>query len=260
MSIRVLAFDLDDTLAITKSPISAAMADLLGRALLVYELCVISGGSFQQIRDQVIRQLDVPPEQLARLHIMPTSGTRYYRFEIGQHEWVKQYAEDLTDAEKENIIEVLTTSAKQLGYWEASPYGDIVEDRGSQITFSALGQKAPPEVKYPWDPDRAKRENWRRLAAEQLPDLAVGIGGTTSLDVTRKGVDKAYGMTKLMNILNLGADQIVFFGDQLQEGGNDHPVIQTGVTTITVRDSIDTTVALAAIVAVSVPESIASQH
>ena len=251
MHVRVLAFDLDDTLAITKSPISATMANLLGQALKSYELCVISGGSFPQIRDQVIAQLDVPPEHLARLHIMPTSGTRYYRFEIDRNEWIKQYAEDLSDVEKATIVEVLTTSAKQLGYWEASPYGDIVEDRGSQITFSALGQKAPPEVKYPWDPDRKKREQWRQIASELLPDLAVGIGGTTSLDVTRKGIDKAYGMRKLFDILQIRADQVVFFGDQLQQGGNDYPVIETGVTAIAVRDSTDTAVALTAIAAVT---------
>lgn len=249
---RVLAFDLDDTLAVTKSPISAPMADLVGRALDLYDVCVISGGTFQQFKEQLIERLDVEPRQLTKLHIMPTSGTRYYRFDEERSAWVQQYAEDLTDDEKKRVIDVLTEGAQHLGYWEGSPHGDIIEDRGSQITFSALGQKAPPELKYAWDPDGAKKDALRRYAVERLADLEVRAGGTTSIDVTRKGVDKAYGMRKLMAILGVRASDILFFGDQLDEGGNDYPVKSVEIDTIAVRDAQDTALALAAIIAVSI--------
>jgi HAD superfamily hydrolase (TIGR01484 family) len=247
----VLAFDLDDTLAVTKSPISGSMAELLGQVLQLFEICVISGGAFHQFEVQVVDRLHVDKARLARLHLMPTSGTRYYRFDEARAAWVEQYSEDLGEVEKARIRSALEGAAKQLGLWEQNPCGEIIEDRGSQITFSALGQEAPAALKYEWDRDGAKKESLRRVAAELLPDLEVRAGGTTSIDVTRRGIDKAYGMRKLMSVLGLELHEIVYFGDQLDQGGNDYAVKAMGIDTIAVRDSLDTEVALAAIIAVS---------
>jgi phosphomannomutase len=248
---RLLAFDLDDTLAVTKSPISDAMADLLGRALALYDVCVISGGAFPQFQSQLIDRLDTGKSELARLHLMPTSGTRYFRFNQPTVSWIQQYAEDLSELEKKQITTVLTNGAKALGLWEDSPHGDIIEDRGSQITYSALGQQAPAAVKYLWDRDGSKKEALRHYAAEHLPNLSVRAGGSTSVDVTRQGIDKAYGVRRMMAVLGLTPNDVLFFGDQLNEGGNDYPVKSVGIDTIAVRDSTDTLLALEAILAVS---------
>lgn len=251
MNRRVIAFDLDDTLAITKSPLTPQMADLLSRLLMSFDACVISGGTFAQFETQLLKPLALAPELCAHLHLLPTSGTRYYRFDSTHIRWVEQYAENLTTDEKASVVAVLTAGAKHLGFWEPQPYGDIVEDRGSQITFSALGQQAPPAVKYAWDRDGTKKEALRAYTADRLPDLSVRAGGTTSVDVTRKGIDKAYGMRKLMDILDLNPGEILFFGDQLQPGGNDYPVSTVGIDTIAVRDSQETAVAMQAILAVT---------
>ncbi|MEX1207907.1 MAG: HAD-IIB family hydrolase [Acidimicrobiia bacterium] len=251
MKRRVIAFDLDGTLAVTKSAISDVMADRLRDLLLLYEVCVISGGKFDQFKIQLIDRLDVSPKQMSRLHIMPTSGTRYLRFDEQKLDWVLQYAEDLSPQERAQIVEVLTAGAKKLGYWDTEPFGDIIEDRGSQITYSALGQEAPAEMKYAWDPDGIKKEALRDYAAEQLPNLEVHVGGTTSVDVTEAGIDKAYGMRKLMAVLNLTSDDILFFGDKLDEGGNDYPVKSVGIDTIAVKSWEETALVLQAIIEVS---------
>jgi phosphomannomutase len=246
-TVRILAFDLDDTLAITKSPLSPTMATLLGELLVGFEICVISGGSWNQFEKQLLGELHVEPDLLERLHLMPTSGTRYYRFNTARREWDQQYAEDLTESEKTEIICVLTNGAKDLGLWEAAPKGEIIEDRGSQITFSALGQLAVPKAKYAWDPSGEKKRALREYSAQRLPTLDVKAGGSTSVDVTRKGIDKAYGVRRLLDILGLAISDVVFFGDQLQDGGNDASVRQMGVQSIAVRDSADTEVALLAL-------------
>lgn len=251
MKRRVIAFDLDGTLAVTKSAISDVMADRLRDLLSLYEVCVISGGKFDQFKLQLIDRLDVRPEQMSRLHIMPTSGTRYLRFDERKLDWVLQYAEDLSPQKRDEIVEVLTAGAKKLGYWETEPFGNIIEDRGSQITYSALGQEAPAEMKYAWDPDGIKKAALRDYAAEQLPDLEVHVGGTTSVDVTEAGIDKAYGMRKLMAVLDLTSDDILFFGDKLDEGGNDYPVKSVGIDTIAVTSWEETALALQAIIEVS---------
>lgn len=247
----MIAFDLDGTLAVTKSPILDSMAELLRDLLTPYEVCVISGGAFEQFKVQLIERLNANPEQLSRLHIMPTSGTKYLRYDACSREWVQQYSEDLAPEARTRIIEVLTSGAKTLGYWESKPWGPIIEDRGTQVTYSALGQDAPAENKYAWDPDGAKKRLLRDFAAQQLPDFEVHIGGTTSVDVTNTGIDKAYGMNRLMALVGFSSDEILFFGDQLDEGGNDYPVKSTGIDTISVGGWEDTSLAIHAIVAVS---------
>jgi phosphomannomutase len=225
--LQVVAFDLDDTLAVSKSKIDPRMARLLEQLLTHVDVCIISGGRFEQFESQVLRYLEGPASQLGRLHIMPTCGTRYYTWQDG--DWHLNYAEDLGSDEKERIVATLTAGAKELGLWESQTWGDIIEDRGSQITFSALGQAAPPEAKYAWDPSGTKKRALRDYAADRLPDLEVRVGGSTSVDITRQGIDKAYGIRKLLERLSISPDELLFVGDRLQEGGNDYPVIAVGV-------------------------------
>lgn len=236
--VRVLAFDLDDTLAVSKSQIDPRMGGLLARLLDEIDVCIISGGRFEQFDNQVLKHLVVNDPERRRLHLMPTCGTRYYRWIDGA--WGEVYAEDLSQQDKDRIISVLTEAAKELGLWEPKPWGDIIEDRGSQITFSALGQTAPPQQKYAWDPDGAKKRLLRQYAADRLPDLEVRSGGSTSVDVTRKGIDKAYGMRKLIEFLDLSLDEVLFVGDRLDEGGNDYPVKAMGIQTVAVERWQDT--------------------
>jgi phosphomannomutase len=231
--VRVMAFDLDDTLAVSKSRIDARMAGLLAELLDVVEVCIISGGRFEQFDSQVLSHLDLPPEMLTRLHLMPTCGTRYYR-SLGQG-WQCVYTEDLSADMTARIVEVLTSGATELGLWEPAPWGDIIEDRGSQITYSALGQRAPVDAKYAWDPDGAKKRRLRAYVAERLPDLEVRAGGSTSIDITRKGIDKAYGMGRLLDYLCLTTADVVFVGDRLDEAGNDYPVRAMGVRCVAVE-------------------------
>ena len=235
---RVLAFDLDGTLAESKSAITPRMAGLLVRLLAEVQVCIISGGAFPQFRTQVLDHLDAAPEQLAALNLMPTNGTRYYLFREG--DWHEIYAEDLPEDTKRTVIGVLTEGAKTLGLWEDRTWGDIIEDRGSQITFSALGQQAPVPAKTAWDPDGSKKERLRAWAAERLPGLEVRSGGSTSIDVTASGIDKAYGMRKLMAELRVGMGDILFVGDRLDPQGNDHPVEAMGIRSVAVKNWQDT--------------------
>lgn len=233
---KVIAFDLDDTLAVTKSPISDRMSELLTKLIEKYDICVISGGKFEQFEKQVVERLDTPKRLLYKMHLMPTCGTRYYRYDELEDKWRIQYAEDLSKAQKEKIIDVIEKTAKELGMWEESPAGDIIEDRGSQITYSALGQQAAAEDKYRWASEHeADKQVLREKIAERLPDLEVRLGGTTSVDITRMGIDKAYGMQKLIDALDVSRDEILFIGDKLQEGGNDYPVKAMGIDTIEVE-------------------------
>ncbi len=255
---KVIAFDLDNTLAESKSQIPDVMAEALGRLIEKYDVCIISGGKFEQFKKQVIDRLSVSGAALSRLHIMPTCGTRYYRYDDIKQEWVMIYHHDLSADQKARILTVLERGAKELGIWEEHPYGEIIEDRISQITYSALGQdigemlgEAGIKQKYEWDPDMKKRMQLRDLIAPELTDLEVRVGGITSVDITLPGVDKAFGMTKLIEALSISKDEVLFVGDMLLKGGNDYPVKAMGIDTIQVRDYQDTPFVIEGIIAVT---------
>ena len=236
---RIVAFDLDDTLAPSKSPLADEMVAALYRLLEATEVCIISGGHFGQFEMQVLKRLGDGDERvLERLHLMPTCGTQYLRRVNG--DWRLEYAEFLTDEQKRRAITSLEANARRLGFWEASPWGAVLEDRGSQITFSALGQAAPIAAKSVWDPDGAKKGALRDAVALDLPDLEVRSGGSTSIDITRLGVDKAYGIAGLSEATGVLLTEMLFIGDRLDEGGNDYPVKALGVTSIAVKEWSDT--------------------
>lgn len=236
MSKKLIAFDLDDTLAITKSPMNDRMGELLIKLLEKYEVCIISGGKYGQFKTQVLEKLATDHLHLRKLHLMPTCGTRYYRYDEIEDKWKLQYAEDLTDKQKKHVTDVLEKVAKELGVWRDKTWGPIIEDRGSQITYSALGQLAPPEEKYKWAEENSElKKEFRNRVASQTPELEVRLGGSTSIDITRPGIDKAYGMNKLMTEMQISRDDVLFIGDRLEEGGNDYPVKAMGIDTIAVE-------------------------
>lgn len=229
----MILFDLDDTLAASKSPVSPEMADLLRDLLGYTEVGIISGGRFEQFQMQVLDRLPADTPR-ARLHLMPTCGTRYYRWV--DDAWALQYAQDLTDDQKQRAQDVLAAGAKDLGLVEEHTWGPVIEDRGSQITFSALGQAAPPDAKAAWDPTGDKKRALSAYAGERLPDLEVRGGGSTSVDITEKGIDKAYGVNQLCKIHGLTLDDFLFVGDRLDEAGNDYPVKAMGVKCVAVEN------------------------
>jgi phosphomannomutase len=242
---KLLAFDLDGTLAPSKTTLPPQMGELLDQLLEKYEICVISGGKFGQFETQLLDGLKTDTAKLARLHLMPTCGTQYYKY--AKNSWVQVYAENFTEAEKGSIINALNVGIDTLGYRETEVYGDIIEDRGSQITFSALGQDIVAKLgdegvrlKEEWDPDTSKKNALRDYVAKLIPEFEVRVGGGTSIDITKPGIDKAYGMQKLMDILDINKEDILFYGDRLQPGGNDYPVKDMGIDSVEVTRWEDT--------------------
>ncbi|MDJ1114868.1 HAD-IIB family hydrolase [Microbacterium dauci] len=240
---RLVAFDLDDTLAPSKSAIDPRIGDLLLALAERVQVAIISGGQLQQFKTQVVERLpETTATVLANMHLMPTCGTQYYRLTDAGIETV--YAHTLSDDEKARALAAVEEEAKRLGVWESETWGPILEDRGSQITFSALGQSAPLDAKMAWDPDGAKKNALRDAVAARIPDLEVRSGGSTSVDITHRGIDKAYGMRKLAEQTGIHLDDMLFVGDRLDEHGNDYPVLAMGVTCQAVEGWEDTAVFL----------------
>jgi hypothetical protein len=233
---KLIVFDLDGTLAESKSSLDAEMARLLHDLLGVIKVSVISGGDWPQFEKQVVSQLP-HDESLVNLSILPTSGTKFFQYKT---DWQKLYEEDFSAEEREKIITSIKKAVAEAGYTAVKVWGEVIEDRGSQITFSGLGQQAPIDEKDKWDPDFSKRKKIKAILDPLIPAFSVQMGGATSIDITRPGIDKAYGIRKLRDILNISLKEMIYVGDALFPGGNDYPAEEAGVVSIPVKNPHET--------------------
>jgi phosphomannomutase len=242
---KLIVFDLDGTLAESKAALDSEMAMLLNTLISIIKVAVISGGDWPQFETQLLSNLS-QGEHLKNLSLLPTCGTKFYQYQDG---WKKLYSEDFSAGEKAKILRSLSEALASAKYKVAKVWGEATQDRGSQITFSALGQQAPLDAKKQWDRGFAKRERIKDLLDPLLPEFSVHLGGTTSIDITKPGIDKAYGIRKLSEILHIGIPEMIYIGDALFPGGNDYPATQAGALCIRVRDPNETKRLIEAIIA-----------
>ena len=234
---QLIAFDLDGTLAESKQPLTDEMAGALSALLALAQVAVISGGDWPQFETQVVSRFP-PTADLSRLWIMPTTGAKLYRF--ADSRWLPLANDDFSEPEKLIIRDAIHRAIGHAGLIEGRLWGAQVEDRGTQFTFSGLGQQAPLEAKKRWDPDFAKRKALQAELVKALPHLSINIGGSTSLDITRYGIDKGYALRRLAEQSGVPLAKMLFVGDAVYPGGNDFPAREAGVDTVAVRDVIET--------------------
>ncbi len=236
---KLIAFDLDGTLCVSKTPVTPAMGAHIAKLLEKTPVAVISGGSFHQYESQFLPAL---PEHadLSRMYLLPTSGSVFLAYKNGA--WVPTYDLAFSEAEHSEVLSALAQAMEDTGFKNppAETWGERIEDRGSQITFSALGQQAPPEEKKKWDPDFKKRTPLWSDLTRMLPDFSVRMNSSSSIDITRKGVTKAFGIRKLSEITGIPISDMLYVGDGLFPGGNDEVVKETGIATREVAGPEDT--------------------
>ncbi|AKM83976.1 TPA: HAD family hydrolase [Candidatus Campbellbacteria bacterium] len=220
-------FDLDGTITESKSNVDDEMANIISQLLKHKKVVIISGARFSQFKEQFI---DFLPNgtNLENLYIAPLTGGSFYSFK--DDNWVKVYEDALSPEERLKITSILKRAIKDNDFLTPEKiYGDQIEDRGGQITFSALGQKSPVEEKKLWDPSIEKRKALKKILDKDLSEFEVSVGGSTSVDIRKKGIDKAYGINKIASLLSIPKEKIIFFGDAIFEGGNDYSATTTGV-------------------------------
>jgi phosphomannomutase len=114
-------------------------ANLLNSLLGIVRVSVTSGGTWSQFEKQMLANLS-HDERLKNLSLLPTCGTKFYKYESA---WKRLYSEDFTDEEKKKIVHSLKQATGSPDLKPEQTWGDMIEDRGSQITFSGLGQQVP---------------------------------------------------------------------------------------------------------------------
>jgi phosphomannomutase len=236
---KIALFDLDDTLSVSKQPIQEREAQAFATLLNTMKGGIVSGAKISQMESQVIAHL---PEgtNLSNLYCFTQNAASCYLYKEGS--FAPVYSFLFTEEESKEVLQALTDVLEETNLLEGEPsYGDRIEHRGSQITLSALGQSAPPEVKKVWDPDQKKRSMLRERLLPRIPNFDIGIGGGTSLDITKKGINKTYAISWLKEHEGIDIQDMVYVGDALFPGGNDAVVIPTGIPTVATKGPEETT-------------------
>lgn len=228
---KLVAFDLDGTLAESKQRMSPEMGELLARLLQKMPVAVMSGAAYYLFENQFLPAL---PEnaRLDRLCLFPTNAAQCYVYLAGV--WKQKYNYNFTNDEKQKILAALDEALTEVGLHGPPPQvsGERIEDRGTQISFSPLGQQASLDAKEQWKrTNNELRKQLHRILTERLPDFSVLMGGLTTIDITRKGMTKAYGIKKLVELSGISVSEMLYVGDALEEGGNDAVVKESGVRT-----------------------------
>lgn len=235
---KIVIFDLDGTLTESKANLDPEMAILLCRLLRKKIVAVMGGGGYFQFQKQLLVYLRCPEPLLKNLFILPTSGGRLYKYNAKK--WQLIYKHALADREKRQVFDAFKKAFLVINYvLPKKTYGKVMEDRESQITFSALGQKAPLKKKEEWNKKQDIRYKIKGALEKHLPEFEVRLGGLTSIDITKKGIDKAYGIEEMAKLLSTSIKEMIYVGDALFEGGNDHAVIRTGIDTIQISGPVD---------------------
>jgi HAD superfamily hydrolase (TIGR01484 family) len=242
----LIVFDLDGTVAPSKSAMDSEMAELLKKLLDKKSVAVISGGEIKQFRLQLLGGLKGHRVDYSKLFLFPTCSSVFYKYFKGK--WKVVYAYYLKPAQVKKIKDAFKQAYKEIGYKDPEKtYGVVIENRKTQVSFSALGQKVVQvfgkrgiEMKEAWRKNNDIRPKMAKVLQNLLPQFEVKIGGITTIDVTKKGIDKAYGILQMQKHLRVPISKMLFIGDAMFKGGNDYAVVKTGVDWISVRNPKET--------------------
>ena len=241
---KIIAFDVDGTLTASKTLITDSMANLLKHLVQQKEVIAIAGGSFKQMQTQFLPPFLNDGSMMPYIHnftLLPTSGSQKYEYNEEKKSWVLTDKESLSPEVKERALRLLREIIASPEYEiPPAPYGQIIEDRDTQITFTPNGQQAPIDIKLRFDPDRRKREKIKKRIEPELPEATILINGTSSIDILPKGFNKAVGLMRFLNKAGLTKEDVLFVGDGLFPGGNDYAVKEAGFETIAVKTPKET--------------------
>lgn len=216
---KVIIADVDDTICETCHVISEEMTEQVSNMIKEgYIFAFISGTKLSYLLEMISSRLK------EKHFLLATTGTRCV--EVYENQGNKEvYSYVLEQKEKKEILQALEILTTKFNIKPLTTKEDQIQDRDSQITLSAIGRNAPLELKKKHDPDGKKREEWVAFLKTILDEnrYEMNIAGTTSIDVTRKGLDKGWGIRKFSQHYNVPLNSILFFGDKIYPGGNDYP-------------------------------------
>jgi phosphomannomutase len=242
----LIVFDLDGTLTPSKFTIDKEMSELFVHLTHAKKVAVISGGELKQYKIQLLFPLKGKGVNLKNLFLFPTNATVFYMWNRAALK--KIYAFTLKPQEVKQIKQAFEQAFAEIKYKQPTKtYGPEIENRGTQVSFSALGQKVVTmlgkkgvALKEQWQKTQDVRPTLAKALASKLPKFTVRVAGVTTIDVVRKGVDKAYGIRQIEKRLKVPIKKMLFVGDAIEPGKNDYEAIKTGIDYVAVSGPEET--------------------
>jgi len=112
------------------------------------------------------------------------------------------------------------------GWLQASPFparmGRHIEKRPGMINFSIVGRGATlgeRKMYVDYDLKNRERESIAYEINSKFNDITATVGGETGVDIHPTGADKG----QILKDFDSN-DKIIFFGDKIEQGGNDYPL------------------------------------
>jgi HAD superfamily hydrolase (TIGR01484 family) len=237
---KTIVLDLGGTLTVSKDPLDDEMVTLISKILPSYNVAIISGAPWKQVCKQINGLLSLDQGLLNNLYLLPASGGSLYQ-SWPRYGWVAAYQHKLATRDIDRINNAFEEAIAESSFETPQKlWGKQFENCDSKITFAALGQKVPFEVKEKWDVDGNKRRVLVESLRKKLQSYDVRIAGMNSIDVSMKGINKKYGIDELMKRLHVSKDDVVYVGDSIFKGGSDYAAVEMGLNNVPVRDPGDT--------------------
>ena len=230
---KVIIADVDETICESCQQISEEMAEQINKMIKQgYTFAFISGTPKEELLRMVSSRLTETHHLLAAL------GTNYVHIENNLLQ--EQYNHLLSPQEIGEIIAACNLLIKTYDLQPLTSPEDQLQDRHSQITLSVLGRHAPHDMKKAFDPSGEKRKVWIEFLQQHLNNkYDIAFGGTTSIDITQKGMNKDRGIRTFAQHNNIPFSTMVYIGDKIYFGGNDYEASKV-IDCIAVRNPQDT--------------------
>ncbi len=218
MTPKYFFFDLDGTLTRSRTLMAEAHQELFDKLCKEKDVIVVTGGQLSQIQKQIPPRFD---------------GAYFVLSQSGNHAITKDghilWSEHFSPEQKTVILEFARTIHDEVNL-SVKDENDLVEDRGSQISYSMIGHHEDVNKKEAFDPGAKKRLEILSQHAKEVTHLReVGVdvrpGGTTTFDFTIAGKHKGFNITRLIEKEGWKKEDCVYVGDALFPGGNDETAI-----------------------------------
>lgn len=211
-------FDLDKTLTASRSPMNESHQELFDVLCQKIDVSVVTGGTVDQIREQITPRFD------NRYHILAQSGNQTF-LKDGTKLW-----QDELSSEQVRITLDFISKLRSHFKEHVRDESDLVENRGAQIAFSVIGFHEDLERKYAFDPDESRRRDALRAMPDEVQTLReIGIevvpAGTTNFSFIPLGKHKGFNVKRFVEHMQWKTYDCMYLGDALFPGGNDESVI-----------------------------------
>lgn len=244
--------DMDDTMTdaghLIKQPCAEAVADVAERGMTFATLTSSSWPAVQrQLLDAINADRDLQKRfrrLYRRMPILVNQGSMEYQWRDGTYR--QHFSLTLRrHFGPKNLASLMMTLVQAVKRFSIkSTAGELIEDRGTQLTLYVLGIGATREqkIEYFGRYGRGPRLEYARWINDRLHEQGIpahaSVGGQSSIDVAPVGVNKGFGICRLAKSLDRDLRTVIYFADEFGTDSIDDPVARAGVLSINVGPAI----------------------